>query len=109
MHSLLANIFTMDGFFNALQFIGGIILTFGYIPQIIKVCKTRSTKDFHLGYFYAIWTGIAFMEAFAIYNGLRGIAVMFLITNTIALSCESVLLGLILWFRADNKRKGLNL
>ena len=85
--------------FNALQFIGGIILTFGYIPQIAKTIKTKSTKDFHLGYFVSIWTGILFMEAFAIYNALHGIAVMFFVTNSIALACESILLGLILFYR----------
>lgn len=89
--------------FNALQFIGGIILTFGYVPQIIKVVKTKSTNDFHLGYFVSIWTGIMFMEAFAIYNGLQGIAVMFLVTNSIALACETILLGLILYYRYVKK------
>lgn len=89
--------------FNALQFIGGIILTFGYIPQIVKTIKTKSTKDFHLGYFVSIWIGIALMETFAIYNAVHGIAVMFLVTNSIALTCESILLGLILYYRYVKK------
>ena len=92
--------------FNLLQLMGGIILSVGYVPQIAKTIKTRSVKDFSLFYFGALWTGIALMEMYAIYNLTQGVAMMFFVTNTIALTMESCMLVLILIFgRADRKAK----
>ncbi len=81
-------------FFNALQFIGGIILSFGYIPQIIKTFKTKKVEDLSLVYYFNIFIGVGLMEAYSIYNLIHGIAVMFFITNTIALACCTSMLVL---------------
>ena len=89
----------MDYFFNGLQFVGGLILTFGYVPQIIKIFKTKSVQDFSLNYALMLSLGIFLMELYAIYNAIKGVAVMFLITNTIAWLCEMTMLTLILVYR----------
>lgn len=89
----------MDYFFNGLQFVGGLILTFGYVPQIIKIFKTKSVKDFSLNYALMLSLGIFLMELYAIYNAVKGVATMFLITNTIAWLCELIMLTLILVYR----------
>lgn len=34
--------------FDFLQLLGGIILSVGYIPQIIKIIKTKSAIDFNI-------------------------------------------------------------
>ncbi|MEC3420814.1 PQ-loop repeat-containing protein, partial [Bacillus cereus] len=73
----------MLALFNLLQFIGGVILSVGYIPQIIKIIKTRSVRDFSLIYLTGIFTGILFMEAYAIYMYfVMHTAGAFMITNT---------------------------
>ncbi|PEL24347.1 PQ-loop repeat-containing protein [Bacillus toyonensis] len=72
--------------FNLLQFIGGIILSIGYIPQIIKIVKTKSVRDFSRIYIGGIFVGIIFMEAYAAYMYfVMHTAGAFMITNTIAL------------------------
>jgi MtN3 and saliva related transmembrane protein len=72
-------------FFSMLQLIGGVILSIGYIPQIIKMIKTRSVDDFSKIYLGSIFFGIVLMEIYAVYMYLvLGIPEMqaFFITNT---------------------------
>ncbi|MGN4692252.1 PQ-loop domain-containing transporter [Bacillus cereus group sp. BfR-BA-01313] len=77
--------------FNLLQFIGGIILSIGYIPQIYKILKTKSVRDFSRIYVGGIFTGIIFMEAYAIYMYfVMHTAGAFFITNTIALLLSGI-------------------
>ncbi|MDF9638846.1 MULTISPECIES: PQ-loop domain-containing transporter [Bacillus cereus group] len=84
--------------FNLLQFIGGVILSVGYIPQIIKIVKTRSVRDFSLIYLTGIFTGILFMEAYAIYMYfVMHTAGAFMITNTIAMILSGTELALVLY------------
>lgn len=71
-------------FFNLLQLIGGIILSIGYIPQIAKTIRTKSVEDLSTAYYFNIFIGVGCMEAYAIYSALNGVALMFLVTNTIA-------------------------
>ena len=46
--------------------------------------------------------GILFMQVYAIYNVLKGEALMFLVTNSIALVMAMIMLGLYVKY-ADNK------
>lgn len=93
----------MTELFNILQFIGGIILSFGYIPQIIKIIRTKSVGDFSRVYLGGICLGVAFMEAYAIYMWfVLHTAGAFMITNTIALTLCTTEFLLVLKYR---KRK----
>lgn len=77
----------MENLFAMLQLIGGIILSIGYIPQLIKIFKTRSVSDFSKLYLGAIFFGICLMELYAVYFfiGLHVQAMMmFFITNTLS-------------------------
>ncbi|NRQ71968.1 PQ-loop repeat-containing protein [Bacillus cereus] len=88
----------MLSLFNLLQFIGGVILSVGYIPQIIKIIKTRSVRDFSLIYLTGIFTGILFMEAYAVYMWfVMHTAGAFMITNTIAMILSGTELALVLY------------
>jgi MtN3 and saliva related transmembrane protein len=94
-------------FFNTLQLIGGLILAVGYIPQIIKMFKTKSVRDFSRIYLGGVFTGIVFMEAYAIYMFfVQGTAGAFLATNTISfvLSGTEFALVLIYWNHINNKK-----
>ncbi|XQD02752.1 PQ-loop domain-containing transporter (plasmid) [Bacillus subtilis] len=91
-----------------LQLIGGLILAVGYLPQIIKIIKTKSVRDFSLIYLGGIFTGIVFMEAYAVYMFfVQGTAGAFFATNTVSfiLSGTEFLLVLIFWNRGKNKIK----
>lgn len=88
----------MLALFNLLQFIGGVILSVGYLPQIVKIIKTKSVRDFSLIYLTGIFTGILFMEAYAIYMYfVMHTAGAFFVTNTIAMILSGTELALVLY------------
>lgn len=96
----------LEVFINLLQLVGGIILSIGYIPQITKTIKTKSVEDISSTYYLNVFIGIMFMEIYAIYNAVQGVAYMFLITNSVS----SLLSGSMLFLtkrygKKKNKKK----
>lgn len=85
--------------FDILQLFGGIILSVGYIPQIIKLIKTKSAEDFNVKTFAMVLIGIFFMEIYAIDLVLGGNGFMYLVTNTMSLLVQGVLVILIVKYR----------
>lgn len=94
-------------FFNLLQLIGGFILAVGYLPQIIKILKTKSVRDFSRIYLGGVFVGIVFMEIYAVYMYfVVGTAGAFLVTNTISflLSGTEFFLVNLYWNRQQKLR-----
>ena len=85
--------------FDALQLAGGVILSVGYIPQIVKLIKTKSSRDFNLKTFLMVLLGITFMEVYAVNLTMNGSGAMFLVTNTMSLIIQIVLVTLIYKYR----------
>jgi len=83
-------------FFSALQLIGGIILCSGYIPQIVKVIKTKSAKNISLTFFLMVLAGVLLYEVYCFYLLSLGTGHAFLITNTVSVVCVSIMVILIL-------------
>ena len=81
--------------FNLLQLIGGIILSVGYIPQIVKLIKTKSSKDFDIKTFVLCFIGILLMEIYAVNLVVDGSGGMFLVTNTMSLLIQLIMVTLI--------------
>lgn len=77
---------------DILQFIGGIILSIGYIPQLRQIIKTKSVKDLNITYLKSLVVGIGLMEIYAVYN--IGVTLMFFVTNTISFILAVVMLVL---------------
>jgi len=90
--------------YDLFQLLGGIILTFSYPSQIIKIIKTKSVEDLSLQYFIGITLGVAMMEVNAVHLVLNGSALSYLITNTAALIMPIIVIGLILKYK--NKEGG---
>ena len=90
----------MDAIFDTLQLLGGILLTFGYLPQIRKILRTKNVESFDLTGFSIIAFGIGCMEAYACYQWfVKKSAGAFMITNTISFLIALLLVGLILYYR----------
>lgn len=85
--------------FDFLQLLGGFILSFGWIPQIIQIIKTRSVHDLNPRTFVFLFTGILLMEVYGIHLALEGTAIAFLITNTMSLILILIILVLLIHFR----------
>lgn len=82
--------------FNILQIAGGFILSFGYIPQIVQIIKTKSAADLNLKTFVMTFTGVLFMEIYAVNLVIHKAGGAFLVTNTISLITAGIMLALVL-------------
>jgi MtN3 and saliva related transmembrane protein len=87
--------------FAIMQLIGGIILSVGWIPQIVQILKTKSVKDLSLKSYLLILLGISLMEAYAIRLAITGIGLAYLVTNTLSLCV--VLVVVVLIFRYQSR------
>ena len=82
--------------FDVLQLLGGAIIAFGQIPQIMQILRTKSAVDLNLKTFLMMLTGISLMEIYAINLVFHGSGEAFLITNTSSLIALSIMVFLIL-------------
>lgn len=85
--------------FSVMQLIGGVILSLGWIPQIIQILKTKSVSDLSLKAYLLMFLGISLMEAYAISLAVTGAGLAFLITNTLSLCVVLFVITLILRYR----------
>lgn len=85
--------------FALFQLIGGIILSFGWIPQIIQIVRTKSARDLNPNTFWLLFTGIGLMEVYAVHLALEGVGYAFLITNSLSLLLIVIILALIVMYR----------
>ena len=53
-------------FFDFLQLVGGLILAFGYLPQIRQLLRTKSCGDLNLKTYLYLTLGIGLMEIYAV-------------------------------------------
>jgi MtN3 and saliva related transmembrane protein len=86
--------------FSILQIIGGVILSLGWIPQIIQIMKTKSVSDLSLKSYLLILLGISLMEAYAISLAVTGVGLAFLITNTMSLCVVLLVIILIVRYQS---------
>ncbi|GAB6928947.1 hypothetical protein JCM10914A_29300 [Paenibacillus sp. JCM 10914] len=85
--------------FALFQLVGGVILSFGWIPQIIQIIRTRSVADLNPKTFWSLLIGIGLMEVYAVSLAVEGVGYAFLITNSMSLVLIVVILLLIFRYR----------
>ncbi|MCY9665554.1 PQ-loop domain-containing transporter [Paenibacillus alginolyticus] len=83
-----------------MQLIGGVILSLGWVPQIIQILKTKSVADLSLKSYLLILLGISLMEAYAVSLAVTGVGLAFLITNTMSLCVVLLVIILIVRFQS---------
>lgn len=89
------------GILYVMQVIGGCIMATGYIPQLRQMVRTKSVRDLNIKTFIALSIGLVMMESYAI-----GLVVhdhtgdAFLITNTLGLILNTVVVILIVYYRS---------
>ncbi|WP_217283057.1 PQ-loop domain-containing transporter [Paenibacillus alginolyticus] len=83
-----------------MQLIGGVILSLGWVPQIIQILKTKSVADLSLKSYLLILLGISLMEAYAVSLAVTGVGLAFLITNTMSLCVVLLVIILIIRFQS---------
>ncbi|ANE45347.1 hypothetical protein SY83_02250 [Paenibacillus swuensis] len=85
--------------FAMFQLIGGVILSFGWIPQILQIIRTKSVKDLNKKTFWLLFIGIGLMEVYAVSLAMEGVGYAFLITNSMSLVLIMFILFLIFLYR----------
>lgn len=85
--------------FDLFQLIGGAILAFGWIPQILQIIRTKSVKDLNKRTFWSLFVGISLMEIYGIKLAADGVGYAFLITNSLSLLLIVIILGFIVKYR----------
>ena len=80
---------------TGIGFLAAVLTTFGFLPQVIKTWRTRSTKDISLGMFVVLCVGICLWIT---YGFLRA-DLPLIIGNSVTL----VLAGIILFFKLRYK------
>lgn len=73
-----------------LGFIGGVLTTVSFFPQVIKTWETRSTKDFSLGMLVLLCAGLL---VWTIYGFLIN-SLPIVLTNAISLILSLIILAL---------------
>lgn len=63
--------------FTAMQLVGGLILSVGWIPQIVQIIRTRSVADLSLKAYLLMLLGILLMEAYAVNLAAQGSDLLF--------------------------------
>ncbi|WP_342562050.1 PQ-loop domain-containing transporter [Paenibacillus sp. FSL R7-0345] len=89
--------------FALMQLLGGIILSVGWIPQIIQMIRTKSVNDLNLKAYLLMLLGIGLMEAYAVNLAADGTGLAFLVTNTLSLTVVSTVVLLILHYRGPQR------
>lgn len=85
--------------FDLIQITGGILLVIAFMPQILKMIRTKSVGDMSLTTFILNFIAVGFMEVYA-WHLLKTTGQMaFLITNTLGWMVAATLLILVLRFR----------
>jgi MtN3 and saliva related transmembrane protein len=80
-------------FFNLLQLYGGLILSIGYIPQIIQIFRNKEVENFNPQTFAMVFYGILCMESYALFQVFTlHSSSMFLITNSLSVLCSGLML-----------------
>lgn len=86
----------MNNIFGIFQLIGGIILSVGYIPQIVQIFRTKSSEGLNFKSFGMIFAGIALYEIYAIsLVVINDSGHMYLITNSISVLLSGLMCSLI--------------
>ena len=94
----------MNNIFGIFQLIGGVIMSVGYIPQIVQMLRTKSSAGLNFKSFGMIFAGIALYEIYAVsLVVIDGSGHMYLITNSVS----TLLSGLMcLLIKVYEKREG---
>jgi MtN3 and saliva related transmembrane protein len=71
---------------NVLGFVAGVLTTAAFIPQVLKIWKTRSARDISLGMYTAFTSGVVLWLAYGLALGSMPIIVANVFTLVLALA-----------------------
>ena len=95
----------MNNIFGIFQLIGGVIMSVGYIPQIVQMLRTKSSEGLNFKSFGMIFAGIALYEIYAVsLVVIDGSGHMYLITNSVSTLLSGLMCLLIKVYEKRNEK-----
>ena len=79
---------------NWIGYIAGTLTTIAFVPQLVKILRTRSARDVSLGMFVLFMVGVLL---WLVYGWFRGDMVL-IAANTVTLALSLAILFCKLWF-----------
>lgn len=73
---------------DILGFVAGFLTTLAFLPQVIKVIKTKKTEDISLGMYIIFSLGVALWLVY----GIMLLSLPIIIANTLTLALASIIL-----------------
>jgi MtN3 and saliva related transmembrane protein len=83
-----------DQLLNWIGYLAGTLTTIAFVPQLIKIVRTKSARDVSLGMFVLFMVGVLL---WLIYGWLRADMVL-IAANTVTLALSVAILVCKLWF-----------
>ena len=80
---------------NTIGMIAGILTTGAFVPQVVKIWKTKSSKDVSLVMFFVLFTGVALWIIYGIMSG----ALPIILANSITLILAAIIIALKIKFK----------
>jgi MtN3 and saliva related transmembrane protein len=71
---------------NVLGFVAGVLTTAAFIPQVLKIWKTRSARDISLGMYTAFTSGVVLWLVYGVVLGSMPIILANVFTLVLALA-----------------------
>jgi len=88
-------------FAQGLGLLAGTVTTLSFLPQVIKIYKSRSAKDISLGWVASLTFGVALWLAYGLMIGELPV----ILSNMVTLVLAGAILAMKLWFeRAASTR-----
>lgn len=96
----------MSNLCGVFQIIGGVIMSVGYIPQIARILRTKSSEGLSFKPFGMIFAGIVLYEIYAVSLVVSdGSGHMYLITNSVSMILSGTMCLLIKMFENGNENE----
>ncbi len=91
----------MEKLLNVIQIASGVLLTIGYIPQILTIRRTKFSKNINIETYLMVLGGVVLGEIYAINLVVNGSGVAYLCTNTCSIIVLCCLVYNILKYRKN--------
>lgn len=91
--------------FDIAQICGAIILSMGYMPQIVQIIKTKSVKDINGNTLLMTFVGIVLFQMYAVHLMLEGKGTLLAGTNSLSLLLSGTMVALKTIY--NQKRRGI--
>lgn len=83
--------------YQLIGFIGIMLINIAYIPQTIKVCRTKNVEGLSISFFFILFVGLFLLQVYSVSVW----DIVYMVSNFVAMFNVATLLVLIIMYRKD--------